>query len=87
MIRTSEVDAAIDSLDDDTDPATALADLLDHYGEWDWTDGSEHDPSDRAAVLESSGAWWYVYRGTEPDRAVRCASSEEASALLREARS
>lgn len=83
MIDTRHVDTVLDTVADDESPATALADLLDRHGAWDWSDGSEHDPSDRTAVLESSGAFWCVYRGTEPDSASRCATLEEATVLLR----
>ena len=72
----SAVDAAIDA--DDETVATALADLLDANGAWDWTDDAE----DRFSVVESSGAWWLVYRGTESDEALRFASRDEAMTAL-----
>lgn len=82
-LHASHVDAVLDTVDEDDSPATALADLLDKRGEWDWSDDSDHDPSDRTAVVESSGAWWAVYRGTEADEAHRCASEDEARAVER----
>ncbi len=87
MITTAKVDAALDSCTDEddeviSDVGTALADLVEDHGAWDWSDESEHDPSDRAAVVESSGAWWCVYRGTEPDQAWRFAGEGEALARL-----
>lgn len=84
MITTTQVDAALDTVPDDEDAAHALADLLDDAGEWDWSDGSEHDPSDRLAVLESSGAYWLVYRGTEGDSAYRYSTRDEAWDALRD---
>jgi hypothetical protein len=84
MIKASQVDAILDTVSDDESPAEALADLLDEKGAWDWSDGSEHDPSDRLAVLESSGAYWLVYRGTEADEATRFATDSEAQAALKE---
>jgi hypothetical protein len=89
VIRAALVDAVLDDVDEDDedeDKSTAhlLADLLDQHGAWDWDDGSEHAPSDRLAVVESSGAWWCVYRGTESDCAWRFASYEDANAVLRE---
>jgi hypothetical protein len=72
------IDAILDTVDEDDSPAKALADYLDKRGAWDWSDGAEHEPSDRVAVVESSGAWWAVYRGTEGDEAVRCATEAEA---------
>lgn len=83
MIRASTVDAILDEVDDEESPAHALADLLDDRGEWDWSDGAEHEPSDRMAVLESSGAYWLVYRGTEGDTADRYASADEAMVQMR----
>ncbi len=52
--------------------AKALADKLDREGAWQWTDGSEHEPSDRFGImtvrrLGSSRLFAMVYRGTEPD--------------------
>ncbi len=88
MIRVALVDAALDLVGDDDEDgttATVLADLLDAHGEWDWSDGSAHCPSDRVAVVESSGAYWCVYRGVEPDRAWRCGTgfdAERQAALL-----
>jgi hypothetical protein len=77
------VDVALDRIEgEDESPATALADLLDRYGQWDWTDDSAHDPSDRFAVVESTGAWWLVYRGTEADAAWRHATRESAEANM-----
>lgn len=81
-LRVSDVDAAIDALDDDTNPGSTLADLLDDTGDWDWSDEAEHGPEDRLAVVESTGAWWLVYRGSEPDSADRHASADEAWAAL-----
>lgn len=78
-LTVSMVDAAIDQ---DGSSAQALGDLLDKHGAWDWTDDSERDPSDRLAVVESSGAWWCVYRGTESDDAWRFASRDEAVSKL-----
>lgn len=74
----SEIDAALDTVAEDDSPATALANLLDRRGEWDWSDDGEHDPSERVAVIESTGAWWVVYRGAEPDEARRYATESEA---------
>jgi hypothetical protein len=85
-IKTSEVDAILDTVSDDDTPAHALADLLDDKGDWDWSDDSEHDPCDRAALVESSGAYWCVYRGTEGDTAERFADENEARAALRKIR-
>ena len=81
MITCAQIDAALDTVGDEDSPAGALADLLDRRGEWDWSDGAEQDPSDRVAIVESSGAWWAVYRGTEGDEASRCATREEADAI------
>jgi len=78
------VDAILDQFDEDEDPSRALADLLDRRGAWDWSDGSEHEPSDRLAIIESTGAVWLVYRGTEPDSARRYGSRAEARAALQE---
>lgn len=75
-LRVSAVDAAIDM--DGAGIANRLADLVDKHGAWDWSDEAEHDPSDRMAVIESSGAYWLVYRGTEDDSADRYASRDEA---------
>jgi hypothetical protein len=87
MIKTTKVDAVLDSVDGgDFSVAVALADLLDECGEWDWSDDSEHDPCDRLAVLESTGAYWLVYRGSEPDEATRYESSDVAHAALKEQR-
>jgi hypothetical protein len=86
MIKVAQVDAVLDSVSDDESPAGALADLLDEKGDWDWSDDSEHDPSDRLAVLESSGAYWLVYRGAECDAATRFASYGEAQSALADAR-
>lgn len=83
-ISTATVDEILDRVADDESPASELADLLDDAGAWDWSDGAEHEPSDRAAVIESSGAYWCVYRGTEPDRASRHATSAEARVAMRE---
>jgi hypothetical protein len=83
-IKVTRVDAALDSVSDDENPAEVLADLLDHHGAWDWSDESEHDPSDRLAVLESSGAYWLVYRGTEDDEATRFASGAAAQQALKD---
>lgn len=79
-LNNNAIDAALDAIDEDTDGASAeaLADLLDKHGQWDWTDDAEHDPSDRLAVVESTGAYWVVYRGTEPDQAWRFATRAEA---------
>jgi len=81
MTKTYQVDAVLDTVDDEG-VATALADLLDSEGAWDWSDDSDHDPSDRVAVIESSGAWWAAYRGTEADEARRCASEDAAQAIM-----
>lgn len=82
MIKITAVDHAIDQ--DDSGVAERLADLLDDAGDWDWTDDSEHDPYDRFAVIESTGAYWLVYRGTESDSARRFASREDADDALAE---
>jgi hypothetical protein len=79
-LTKSQIDAIIDSTDEDESPATALADALDKAGAWDWTDDSDHDPSDRLAVIESTGAYWLVYRGSEGDEATRYATRDEADA-------
>lgn len=80
MITITLVDAALDVLDEDEDGASAeaLVTLLDEHGEWDWDDGSTHDPSDRIALVESSGAYWVVYAGTEPDQAWRFGLLDDA---------
>ncbi|HEY2510169.1 MAG TPA: hypothetical protein VGI39_04915 [Polyangiaceae bacterium] len=52
--------------------------MLDRKGDWDWSDDGEHEPSERVAVLESSGAWWAVYRGSADDDARRCDSKDAA---------
>lgn len=80
-ISRAQIDSVIDSNDDDR-IAQGLGDLLDATGEWDWSDGSDHDPSDRLAVLGSSGAWWLVYRGTEGDEATCFATEHEAQSAL-----
>ncbi len=85
MIKVATVDAVLDSVAEDESPATALADLLDRHGEWDWSDGSETDPHDRFGVVESSGAWWLLYRGTEPDECTRFAVEAEARQALEDA--
>jgi len=79
-----KVDAVLDMVGDDESPATALADMLDVDGQWDWSDDGEHDPSERTAVVESSGAWWAVYRGSSDDDARRCATEGEAREVERE---
>jgi len=84
MIKVAHVDAVLDTVAAGESPAKALADMLDDAGAWDWADDSEHDPCDRLAVVESSGAYWLVYRGTESDEATRYASAAEAYAALRE---
>ncbi len=81
-MRIPVVDAAIDMCDSEDAIAAALADLLDDEGAWDWSDGSEHDPSDRLAVVESSGAWWVVYRGTEADEVMRFGDGDRARAEM-----
>lgn len=82
-IKITTVDAVLDSVDGgDGCVAIALADLLDEHGAWDWDDGAEHDPSDRLAVVESSGAYWLVYRGSEPDEVRRFASNDAAEKAL-----
>jgi len=80
-MRVDQVDAAIDSAADDTSVGTVLADLLDKHGAWDWS----HD-SNRYAAVESSGAWWLVYRGTAPDRAWRFSNQDEATDRLSSAK-
>ncbi len=88
-IKVSMVDALVDAIDEDADEgttATALADLLDRHGEWDWCDDDAHDPYDRLAVVEGSGAAWCVYRGSEADSADRYASSDDAWARLADIR-
>lgn len=77
-ITIAMVDAVLETVD--ADPSAALADMLDKHGEWDWSDDGEHDPSERVAVVESSGAFWAVYRGSESDEAVRCATEDAARA-------
>jgi len=72
-VTIADVDAAIDA--DDAGIATRLADLLDKHGEWDW-----EDSWGTLAIVESSGAWWVVYRGTEPDQAWRHRFREAALA-------
>jgi hypothetical protein len=84
MIKITQVDAVLDSTGDDANPGTALADLLDASGDWDWSDGAEHGPEDRLAVVESSGAYWLVYRGSESDEAMRFATEQEAPAALKD---
>lgn len=84
MIKPTQVDAALDSVSDDDDPSKALGDLLDASGDWDWSDGAEHSPEDRLAVVESSGAYWLVYRGSESDEATRFSISDEAHAALKD---
>jgi hypothetical protein len=64
----SEIDSAIGADTDDDGIAARLA---------------EHEPSDRFAVVESSGAWWLVYRGTESDTADDYASEGEAMSAYR----
>lgn len=58
-----------------------LCDRLDADGAWDWSDGAEHYPSDRVAVVAEDGAWWAVYRGTEGDETVRCVTRAEAERI------
>jgi hypothetical protein len=81
-LSRSAIDVVIDVSDDGI--ATRLANLLDEHGTWDWADDSDHDPSDRLAVLESSGAWWLVYRGTEADDATVYETWAEAWHALQE---
>jgi len=83
-INTARVDAALDSASDDDNEGTVLADLLDENGDWDWSDDAEHGPEDRLAVVESSGAHWLVYRGSEGDTAERFATDAEATAALKD---
>jgi hypothetical protein len=83
MANVAQVDAILDSVDDESNPGTVLADLIDKTGAWDWSDGSEHGPEDRLAVVESSGAWWLVYRGSEGDEAERFASEDDARKALK----
>ena len=83
MIKVTQVDAVLDSVDDDSNPGTALADLLDNSGDWDWSDEAEHGPEDRLAVVESTGAYWLVYRGSEGDTAERFASADAAHIALK----
>lgn len=82
-IKITQVDAVLDTVGDDESPAQALGDLLDEGGDWDWSDGSEHCPEDRLAVVESTGAYWLVYRGVESDEATRFATADEAHAALK----
>ncbi len=82
MIKATQVDAVLDMVADDASPATALGDLLDESGDWDWSSGAEHGPEDRLAVVESTGAYWLVYRGIESDEATRFATADEAHAAL-----
>lgn len=65
-------------------PPIALADLLDAHGGWDWSDDGVYDPSERVAIVASSGAWWAVYRGAASDDAVRCTSKADALDIAQE---
>ena len=82
MIKVAQVDAILDTVSDDENPGTALADMLDQSDDWDWSDEAEHGPEDRFAIVESSGAWWLVYRGSEDDEATRFATEQEAQSAL-----
>lgn len=64
-----------------------LAVLIDDHGWWDWSDGSEHSPSERLAVVQSSDAWWCVYAGVEPADATRHASESDAKRAMAKLRS
>ena len=66
------------------DAARVLGDWLDREGGWDWTDGAEHDPSDRLAVvtvrrLGAPRVAALVYRGTEGDTVKLFGTRDEAA--------
>ena len=67
-----------------TTEATTIASELDRAGAWDWTDGSEHDPSDRYAVVERGDVWLLVYAGTEGAEVWEHNSKTSAAAHLQE---
>jgi hypothetical protein len=71
-------------LSDDGNEATAMADLLDASGAWDWSDEAEHGPEERLAVVERSGAHWLVYRGSEGDEATPFAAEADAKEALKQ---
>lgn len=74
---------AVDTALAGDDPLTALADLLDENGAWDWADVRPHE-NERVAIVKSRNVWWVVYRGAASDDAVRCTSKAEALAIARE---
>lgn len=71
MLTLNQVDAVLDraSQDDPDDIAAALGDLLDRHAAWTWTDDAPAEPQECLALVESSGAYWVVYRGASPDSA------------------
>ncbi len=84
-MKRAAADALIDLHDDDKGAlATAFADALDSDadGAWDVAADPEYGPRDRAAIVESSGAYWLVYRGTEPDSVTRFGDERDARAAL-----
>jgi hypothetical protein len=77
MVTKQQVDAVLDTVDDDEDPAEALVKLLDEHRSWTIFVGSE-----RGSVFESSGAWWAVRAGDHDCEACRRATYDEACALM-----
>ena len=67
--------------------AKRIADTLDRNGAWDLSDGADHCPSDRWAVvrmrrLGASPVWALIYRGTEGDEVTLfCAASAARGAI------
>lgn len=82
-LTVKAVDAVLDPVDDDAADGTCarlLVELLDEYGAWDEYDGGHpHYPDDRIAIVESTGAYWCVYAGTEGPRAWRYGSYDDAA--------
>jgi hypothetical protein len=80
MTTMTQVDAVLDSIGEDESPAQALANLIDETG-GEWMRSENLD--DKYAVVESSGAVWYVHEdrnGVADSR--RCATWDEAYAML-----
>jgi len=74
-----QVDAVLDMVDEDESPADDLAALIDQHGEW----SRSEDLDQKYAVIESSGAIWYVHE--DPNGCAdcrRCATWDEALALM-----
>lgn len=83
QVTIEQVDAALDAIDDDSGVGRALADLITRHGEWDYgTAEAEGMTPELFAVVESSGAWWAVNRGSEGDWAIAFARYDDAHAQI-----